>query len=629
MIFWLVAAVMTAGALAIVLVPLALRHRRAPKRVEFDLAIYRDQLHELESDRVRGLIGEEQSEAARLEIQRRMLAASKRGEGAAANEAGDIEAEAETSRLGGNMRWFAIGGIGAAIPALAIALYFVIGSPGTPGQPFTGVAQLGGGAGATGGQEMAGQSIDDAILGLAQRLEQNPNNLEGWLLLGRSLITLERYSEAAQALSAAVTLSNGDPDIIGSMAEAMVFADDGAVTAEALAAFETVLGVKPDDPAAQYYIGMAMAQQGRPAEALGMWQKLAAETPADAPWRTDLVTLMRRAASETGIELGSIPSAPASAGTEASADDVAPGPSAEDMAAAAEMSPEERMEMIRGMVARLATRLETEPDDLAGWRRLANAYRVLGEDAKAAEAEARVTEHEAGGRQQAGPSQEHMAAAAEMSPEDRMEMIRSMVDRLAARLEEEPDNLDGWRQLARSYRVLGEDAKAAEAEKRIAELEAGGASSPADSAAASDPESMIASLVAAVRENPGDVQRWLRLGRAFSMLDRHGDARDAYAWAAQLAPEDATILSFHARAVMNAAGDAQQFPERAIRIYRRILALDADFPEALWFMGFAEAGRGRSNEARGYWTTLRDLLPEGSADRQAVERALGELQEEE
>ena len=98
--------------------------------------------------------------------------------------------------------------------------------------------------------------------------------------------------------------------------------------------------------------------------------------------------------------------------------------------------------------------------------------------------------------------------------------------------------------------------------------------------------------------------------------------------AAQLAPEDVKILSFYARAVMNADGEAQQFPEQAISIYRRILALDGTNPEALWFMGFAELRRGQANEARGYWTRLRDQLPEGSEDHEAVKRALEESQKE-
>ena len=625
MIFWLVIAVMTAAALALVLVPLALRQRKAPRRVEFDLAIYRDQLDELESDRARGLVGEDQSEAARLEIWRRMLAAAKRdgGESAGPDEAGDVAAAP-----GGKARpWFLMSAVGAAVPALAVALYFVLGSPGTPGQPFSGIAQQGGGAA---GQDMAGQTVEAAIGNLARRLEQNPDDLEGWLLLGRSLITLERYAEAAQALATAVRLSSGDPDIIGSMAETMVFAAQGIVTADALTAFETVLGVKPDDPAAQYYIGIALAQQGRPIEALEMWRKLAAETPADAPWRGDLVTWMRRAADETGIELGSIPAAPATARQ--------PGPSGEDMAMAAEMSPEERQDMIRSMVAGLAARLAEEPDDLEGWRRLANSYRVLGEDAKAAEAEQRIVELESGSAQP-GPSQEDMAAAAEMSPEERMDMIRAMVARLAHRLAEEPDDLEGWRRLANSYRVLGEGAKAAEAEQRVAELEARDRQpgpSQEDIAAAQDmsPEdqaqmigAMVERLAERLGENPDDLQGWLRLGRSYSVLGRHADSRGAFARAAELAPDDSDVLRAYARAVMNAAGDATEFPEQAITLYGRILELEPNHPEALWFMGFAEAAVGRPDGARGFWIRLLELLPPGGADRGVVERALNELPE--
>ena len=631
MIFWLVIAVMTATALALVLAPLALRHRKAPRRVEFDMAIYRDQLDELESDRARGLVGDDQSEAARLEIQRRMLAAAKRDGGdsappVAAEEADGAD-EAGDAAPGGKARpWFLMGAVGAAVPALAVALYLVLGSPGKPGQPFSGVAQQGGGAAGQeiAGQEMAGQSIEAAIANLVRRLEQDPGNLEGWLLLGRSLITLERYAESAQALATAVRLSGGDPDIIGSMAEAMVFAAEGIVTADALTAFETVLGVNPDDAAAQYYIGIALAQQGRPDEALEMWRKLAAETPADAPWRGDLVTWMRRAAEETGIELGSIPSAPATARQ--------PGPSQEDMAAAAEMSPDERMEMIRAMVDRLATRLAEEPDDLEGWRRLANAYRVLGENTKAAAAEQRVAELEAGAAQP-GPSQEDMAAAAQMSPDERMEMIRAMVDRLAARLAEEPDDLQGWRRLANSYRVLGEDEKAAQAERRVAELEQPGPSQE-DMAAAQDmsPEdqaqmigAMVERLAERLSENPDDLQGWLRLGRSYSVLGRHAESREAFARAAEMAPDDTAVLRGYARAVMNAAGEVTQFPEQAVALYQRILELDANHPEALWFMGFTAAAAGRTDAARGYWNRLLDLLPAGGADRQVVERALADL----
>jgi len=546
LIFWLVIAAMTVAALALVLTPLVLRHRRAPRRVEFHMAIYRDQLDELENDRARGLVGKDQSEAARLEIQRRMLAAAKRDGGDTAG----IDATEQVATPGSAVRrWLVMASVGAAVPALAVALYLALGSPGTPGQPFSGVAQQGGGAS---GQDMAGQTVEAAIANLAQRLEQNPNDLQGWLLLGRSLISLNQYAEAAQTFATAVRLSNGDPDIIGSMAEALVFAAEGIVTADALTAFETVLGVNPDDPAAQYYIGISLTQQGRPGEALDMWRKLAAETPADALWRGDLVTWMRRAAKETGIELGSIPSAPASARQ--------PGPSQDDVAAAAEMSPEERTDMIRSMVAQLAARLVEEPDDLEGWERLASSYRVLGENAKAAAAEQRATELEAGNAQP-GPSQEDIAAAQDMSPDDQSKMIGAMVEQLAERLGENPDDLQGW----------------------------------------------------------------LRLGRSYSVLGRHGESRGAFARAAELAPGDSEILRAYARAVMNAAGTATEFPELAIELYGRILELDPAHWEGLWFMGLAEASAGRPEGAREFWTRLLELLPAGGADRDVVERALGEL----
>ena len=546
MIFWLIAALMTVAALALVLLPLVRSHRRAPRRMEFDLAIYRDQLHELESDQARGLIGTEQSDAARLEIQRRMLAVSKKD-----------SAPAEAAAAGGGARpWLLMAAIGAAIPALALVLYLVWGSPGMPGVPFSGVAQDGSGVA---GGNMAGQNVEASIADLAKRLEQNPNNMEDWVLLGRSLIAIERYSDAVQALRAAAKLSRDNADILSSMAEAMVFAAEGIVTPEAESAFESVLQLRGDDAAAQYYLGMALAQKGRPGEALDMWRKLAAQTPPNAPWRQDLVTLMRRAAEESGIELGEIPAAPAAPALRA--EDAAPGPSQEDMAAAADMTAGERQEMIRSMVARLAERLKQNPDDPAGWQRLANAYRVLGENDKAEAAEARIAKLEGSTAKPSGPSAEDVAMADEMSAEERTQMITTMVARLAERL----------------------------------------------------------------AENPGDLQGWMRLGRSYSVLLRHTEARDAYARAAELAPEDTAVLSDYARAVMNAAGDATQFPAQAIALYQQIIGLDPEQREALWFLGYAEAAAGNNAAARSYWNRLLDLLPEDGPNRKAVEQALDAL----
>jgi cytochrome c-type biogenesis protein CcmH len=564
-IFWLVAALMTGAALALVLTPLVRRQRQAPRRADFDLAIYRDQLRELDRDQARGLIGKGQGEAARLEIQRRMLAVSKTGSG---------DAPAAEIAHGGVRRWLLMAGLGAAIPALAVALYLNLGSPGTPGHPYSGMAVSADNANGAAGGNSADQSIEDAIASLALRLEQNPDNPQGWNLLGRSLIALDRHDEAVQALRRAAALSNGNPEALGAMAEAMVFAAEGVVTPDARTAFQTVLAARPDDTAALYYMGMALAQDGRAGEALGLWRKLAAQTPADAPWRADLISLMRRAAAETGVELGDIPSAPAEAETETEAEAFtqeipspgeAPGPSQEDIAAAADMSPEARMEMIRAMVERLASRLAEEPGDVAGWQRLANAYRVLGENAKAEAAERHIAELQDGAARPAepapGPNAEDIAAAGDMSAEERSQMIGAMVARLAERLAETPDDLPGW----------------------------------------------------------------LRLGRSYSVLGRLGQARDAYAQAARLAPADTNVLGDYARAIMNAAGETAQFPPQAIAVYRKILQLDPARREALWFLGFAEAASSNADGARGFWNRLLALLPAGGADSEAVQQALEDL----
>ena len=151
----------------------------------------------------------------------------------------------------------------------------------------------------------------------------------------------------------------GDPEVLAMLGEAIVWANNGLVAPEAVGIFRRVLDARPEDPAARFHLALARAQAGEVSEAYGMWLALAADTPADAPWRHDLEALIRQAAEVLGVEPGAVPSGPAV--TEAP-----DGPTADDMAAAAELSPEERMEMIRGMVEGLAARLEKNPDDPEG-----------------------------------------------------------------------------------------------------------------------------------------------------------------------------------------------------------------------------------------------------------------------
>ena len=374
MIFALAAALLTALAVAAVLIPVLRRRRLDPSRADYDLTVYRDQLRELESDRARGLVSAEQEQAARTEIERRMLRADRAREAAQDAEPAD---ERPRARRTWRRRAAAVG-LGLCIPALAAGVYASLGSPGLPGRPFAEIERPAATAEAT-------AAIRESVARLAARLESDPDNLEGWLLLGRSYVVLQRYPEAADALRRAAALSGGDPEVLTMLGEAIVWANGGVVAPEAVGVFRQALDARPDDAAARFHLALARAQAGAVQEAYEMWLALAADTPTDAAWRGDLEALIGQAAEVLGVEPEALPLGPPLA-------EAPSGPTAEDVAAAADMSPEERMEMIRSMVAGLAARLEDDPNDPEGWRRLARSYAVLGEAEKALDTLRRAVE---------------------------------------------------------------------------------------------------------------------------------------------------------------------------------------------------------------------------------------------
>ena len=141
------------------------------------------------------------------------------------------------------------------------------------------------------------------------------------------------------------------------LGEALTAAAGGIVTADAKAAFERAAAIDAGDIRIAFYRGLAAEQDGQKSEAVRIWTELLARAPADAPYR-ELIS----------ASLARIDPKPRRA-----------GPTAEDMAAAQNLSPEQRNAMVRGMVERLAERLKNDGSDLDGWRRLVRAYMVLGE----------------------------------------------------------------------------------------------------------------------------------------------------------------------------------------------------------------------------------------------------------
>jgi cytochrome c-type biogenesis protein CcmH len=162
------------------------------------------------------------------------------------------------------------------------------------------------------------------------------------------------------------------------LGEALTLEANGTVTRPAVESFNKALAAQPDDPRALYYLGLHEAQSGDSRAALARWRALLAKSPPDAPFLPMLRAEIERVAKAANIDVPPMP--PSSM----------PQPSREQQDAMAAMTPEQRQQAIRGMVEGLAARLKENPSDRAGWLRLANAWKVLGENASAADAYAKA-----------------------------------------------------------------------------------------------------------------------------------------------------------------------------------------------------------------------------------------------
>ncbi len=261
MIFVLIAAFATAAALAVVLSPLLTEARPARNRARSDFAIYRGRLEEVERDAARGLVEPGDADAARLEIERRILASG---------FASDAPEPSPPRR-----RLAALLALGAA--AGAFGLYFLTGLPGLPDLPFAGRAP-------EGTQNASAQST---IEGLAAGLQANPADADGWVTLGRAYAARGDDGKAAEAFEHARNLRPGDESIALAEAEALLSGrlPDETLSDRVLALLKSIQLADPDQPLALWYLGYDAAQHGRFDEARQDWNRLLQEMPADAPER--------------------------------------------------------------------------------------------------------------------------------------------------------------------------------------------------------------------------------------------------------------------------------------------------------------------------------------------------------
>ena len=375
MTFWVIS-----GAIAVAVAALLVGAMRAARlgdmtATKSDIAVYKDQLAEVDRDLARGVLTEAEADAVRVEVSRRLLEADKRGD------------ELATEKQGHS-------GVGIVLIAVIVlagtfAMYLNFGAPGYGDLPMQArLAALEDARADRPGQAQA----EEAALGslpppppaepeLLQLMEQlraavqaNPNDVQGLTFLAQYEARLGNLSAAREAQARLIDAKGADATIADQMTlvDIMVFGAGGYVSPEAEAVVLQVLNSEPTSGAARYYLGLVEAQTGRADRAFQVWSQLLEQSPPNAPWVPVIRAEIRQVALAAGITNYELP--PVSG---------LPALSQDQIDAAEDMSPMERAEMIQGMVGRLADRLAIEGGPPEDWARLISTLGVLGDQTRA------------------------------------------------------------------------------------------------------------------------------------------------------------------------------------------------------------------------------------------------------
>lgn len=378
--FWAAAALLVVGIGATLL--RAMTRARSEERApgSFDLAVYRDQLTEIERDIARGTIPAEEGTRLRTEIQRRLLDADRSARATVPHS---------ESRAGRGYAMLII-----ATLLAGVAGYWHLGAPGYPDLPLADRFALSeqirtdrpsqAEALAQTPAAPAREDIDPSFLELMGKLRQavqdRPDDLRGLELLARNEAAMGNLVAATAAQQAIVSLK-GDTATAedhAAHAELMIMSAGGYVSPEAEQALVRALEADPRNGTARYYTGMMFAQIGRYDRTFTLWNRLLTESPPDAPWVAPIRSQIPDIAARAGVNFTLPP--------------VAPGPTAGDIAAAEDMSPEDRQAMIEGMVDQLGARLAAEGGPAEDWARLITSLARIGrqDQARAIYAEAQT-----------------------------------------------------------------------------------------------------------------------------------------------------------------------------------------------------------------------------------------------
>jgi len=359
---WVILAAITLVSIIILLAPMVIATDGQASRGEKGVDVYKQQLNELDADVTRGVLSEEDAETARVEIQRRIIRDDKEGK--------------SSIRLTGSRQPVMAVLVLVFVVGTSFAFYSYLGSPDLPSKPLASrdIKQE--------KKDFAGRDLSTLVARLAKGLQEKPDNLDGWILLARTLSRMGRFDDAANTYLQAVKITPGDADLYVAAGENFYYFAKGTVSDLALDAFKRAAEIDPKHAGARYYLAVSEAQNGREAEALDQWISLYRDSEATAPF----MRLLRKRISEAGARTGRDVAAILAEKPDTTA---STGPSSEDVKAAAGLSPEDQQKFIETMVARLADRMAEAPD-FDGLMKLGKAYSTLRKYKLSADAYARA-----------------------------------------------------------------------------------------------------------------------------------------------------------------------------------------------------------------------------------------------
>lgn len=280
--FWLLSALFVVIALAFILPPLLQGPDKNQEeddagRKEANLSVYRDQLAEMERDLENGILNPEQYRQDRDDLERRLLedVSAKRG-----GEPASVKAGSQGRGL--------VYGIALGIPIVAVALYLTLGNPnaisasGTATSPAGGPAPAAGPMSSSANGQRSQEQIEANVAALAKRLEQNPADVQGWMMLARSYSSMERFSDAAAAYAKATALKTDDANLWAEYAFATAMANGRSLQGQPLDLINKALKVDPENPKALQLAGSAAFEAKNYQQAIDYWQRVLQKTTPES-----------------------------------------------------------------------------------------------------------------------------------------------------------------------------------------------------------------------------------------------------------------------------------------------------------------------------------------------------------